>query len=103
MIMLAALATFAAPETMTEVRTRLLDTTKYDRLTRPSLHMALSADSASGNCSSAEPDQVTTQFWIDHLIVSQKAQEFTLEGFFRATWKDERLKFNGTNDGGRPP
>jgi len=76
----------------------------YDKYIRPSLAQVQNElglyGGPGGSCPTAPADKVTTQFYIDYLSVDQKSLDYTLEGFFRAYWVDERLKFNGTADGG---
>mmetsp|Transcript_27468 Transcript_27468/g.69909 ORF Transcript_27468/g.69909 Transcript_27468/m.69909 type:complete len:441 (+) Transcript_27468:14-1336(+) len=91
------------PETMQQIKDRLLS--NYDKSTRPTQAMmerevASMPPPASGepNCTLAPPERVQTQFYIDYMSVDQKKQEYTVEGFLRVFWKDERLAFgNDTN------
>mmetsp|Transcript_38723 Transcript_38723/g.96245 ORF Transcript_38723/g.96245 Transcript_38723/m.96245 type:complete len:440 (+) Transcript_38723:36-1355(+) len=102
LMLLSAAGTHAARETMSQIKERLL--ADYDKHLRPTLAIKQRElglyGGPGGSCPTAGPVTVHHQFYIDYLAVDQKALDYTLEGFFRVWWTDERLKFNGTDDGG---
>jgi len=80
-------------KTMTEIKEELLQ--GYDRNTRPSLAAAEAymRETNVTECPTPPPEQVKTQFYLQFLTVNQKNLEYTVEGYFRVYWNDQRLNF----------
>mmetsp|Transcript_56622 Transcript_56622/g.164083 ORF Transcript_56622/g.164083 Transcript_56622/m.164083 type:complete len:609 (-) Transcript_56622:123-1949(-) len=81
----------SGPATLGEFLVAVTDAGVYDRSMRPPCSANLGKD----------PTVVEVQFRLTQIsAINQKNSHITMNGYLRTWWKDERLAFNGTVDGG---
>jgi len=96
-LVLLACSGIGDAESLAELTYRLMDAYGPEYI-RPSL----AAASASGMCTeSVPPEQVTVQVYIDQLLpFDMLRQTYAFDGYLRVWWQDDRLRYNGTANGG---